>query len=220
MQVYSLLSSIASNFYIFIPWSLNLFIRVQSHLHGEHTVLQLFQCIELIIHIAISVLPGTSESFEGLLFCPVIHYGNNAPILREEKHVNYLKILHQAGFETARKGATITKLSDLTIVPCHSHLKHTTTLFSLSDHYTLSREWNVIVDQVQTNYHGWLKVPLSVRCHQTVDYEGYSLCSYVFKSVKTLQALHSYHSLSFLSFFLICGKGLGFRPRPFPQIRM
>ena len=34
------------------------------------------------------------------------------------------------------------------------HLKHTTTFFSLSDHYTLSREWRVIVDQVQTNYHG------------------------------------------------------------------
>ena len=33
-------------------------------------------------------------------------------------------------------------------------LKHTTTLFSVSDHYILSREWRVIVDQVQTNYHG------------------------------------------------------------------
>ena len=33
-------------------------------------------------------------------------------------------------------------------------LKHTTTLFPLSDHYILSRGWRVIVDQVQTNYHG------------------------------------------------------------------
>ena len=33
-------------------------------------------------------------------------------------------------------------------------LKHTTTLFSFSDHYILSREWRVIVDQVETNYHG------------------------------------------------------------------
>ena len=32
--------------------------------------------------------------------------------------------------------------------------EHTTTLFSLSDHYILSREWRVIVDQVQTNNHG------------------------------------------------------------------
>ena len=30
-------------------------------------------------------------------------------------------------------------------------LKHTTTLFSLSDHYILSQEWRVIVDQVQNN---------------------------------------------------------------------
>ena len=33
-------------------------------------------------------------------------------------------------------------------------LKHTTTLFALSNHYILSREWRVIVHQVQTNYHG------------------------------------------------------------------
>ena len=33
-------------------------------------------------------------------------------------------------------------------------LKHTTTLFSLSDPNILSQEWRVIVHQVQTNYHG------------------------------------------------------------------
>ena len=33
------------------------------------------------------------------------------------------------------------------------HLKHTTTLYSLSDHYILSREWRVIVHQVQINYY-------------------------------------------------------------------
>ena len=31
---------------------------------------------------------------------------------------------------------------------------HTTTLFSLSDDYILSREWRVIVDEVQINYRG------------------------------------------------------------------
>ena len=35
-----------------------------------------------------------------------------------------------------------------------AQLKHTTTFFSLSDHDILSREWRVIVHQVQTNYHG------------------------------------------------------------------
>ena len=34
------------------------------------------------------------------------------------------------------------------------HLKQTTALFSLSDHYILSREWRVIVDEVQNNYRG------------------------------------------------------------------
>ena len=31
---------------------------------------------------------------------------------------------------------------------------HTTTLFDLSGHYILSREWGVIADHVQSNYHG------------------------------------------------------------------
>ena len=79
-----------------------------------------------------------------------------------------------------------------TVVYCHAKskgsisywlcraLKHTTTLFSLSDHDILSRERRVIVDQVQTNYHGRPVVGLSVRCDRSVDYEGYSLWSDVF----------------------------------------
>ena len=37
-----------------------------------------------------------------------------------------------------------------------SKLKHTTTqfLFSLFDHYILSREWRIIVDQLEISYHG------------------------------------------------------------------
>ena len=41
------------------PWSLDLFIHVPFQLPGEHTVLQPFRRIELIVHIVISVLPGT-----------------------------------------------------------------------------------------------------------------------------------------------------------------
>ena len=40
------------------------------------------------------------------------------------------------------------------LVVLYLQLKHTTTLFYLSVHYILSREWKVIVDQVQINYHG------------------------------------------------------------------
>ena len=43
----------------FAPWSLDLFIRVPFQLNREHTVLQPFRRIELVVHIAISVLPGT-----------------------------------------------------------------------------------------------------------------------------------------------------------------
>ena len=43
----------------FTPWSPDLFIHVSFQLPGEHTVLQLFRRIELIVHIVISVLPGT-----------------------------------------------------------------------------------------------------------------------------------------------------------------
>ena len=42
-----------------LPWSLELFIRLPFQLHGEQTVLQPFRRIELIVHIVISVLPGT-----------------------------------------------------------------------------------------------------------------------------------------------------------------
>ena len=59
-------------------------------------------------------------------------------------------------------------------------LKHTTTLFSLSDRYILSRGWRVIVDHIQTNYHGRPMVLKLVRCDRDVDSDGSSLCSDVF----------------------------------------
>ena len=59
-------------------------------------------------------------------------------------------------------------------------LKHTTTLYSLSNHYFPSREWRVIVDLVQTNYHGGPMVLKSVRCDRAIDYEGSSLWSDLF----------------------------------------
>ena len=61
VQVYSLILSLKTYHSILnlTPWSLDLFIRVPFQLHGEHTVLQPFRRMELIVHIAISVLPGT-----------------------------------------------------------------------------------------------------------------------------------------------------------------
>ena len=63
VQVYSLISSQKTyhRLHILIPWLLDLFICVQFQFRGEHsiTLLQPFWRIKLIIHIAISVLPGT-----------------------------------------------------------------------------------------------------------------------------------------------------------------
>ena len=61
VQVYSLISSLKTYHPTLhlTPWSLDLFIREPFQLHREHTVLQPFRRIELIVHIAISVLPGT-----------------------------------------------------------------------------------------------------------------------------------------------------------------
>ena len=61
VQVYSLISSlkIYHSTLNLTPWSLDQLICVPFQLHREHTVLQPFRHIEIIVHIAISVLPGT-----------------------------------------------------------------------------------------------------------------------------------------------------------------
>ena len=132
MQVCSLISSLKTYHPTLhlTPWSLDLFIRVPFQLHGEHTALQPFRRIEIIVHIAISCLvlscptrysfsPESSEAFEGEVPCPRTHL-NNVPRLRGEKHDISLKILHQAGFETARQAATSAERHALTIAPCPS----------------------------------------------------------------------------------------------------
>ena len=52
--------------------------------------------------------------------CPRTLHPNNVPRLRGEKHDISLKILHQAGFKTARQAATSTERYALTIAPCPS----------------------------------------------------------------------------------------------------
>ena len=62
MQVfYSLISSLKTyrRTLHFTTWSLDLLIHVPFQLPAEHRVLQPFRRIELIVHIAISALPGT-----------------------------------------------------------------------------------------------------------------------------------------------------------------
>ena len=63
---YSLISSLKTyhRTILFTPWSLDLLIYLPFQLPGEHTAQQPFRRIELIVHIAISVLPGTHCSSE------------------------------------------------------------------------------------------------------------------------------------------------------------
>ena len=103
MQLFhSLISSLKTYHWTlhFTPWSLDLFIRVPFQLPGEP-----FQRIELIVHIAITVLPGTYFHLSQVKHWRVkcLAQGHN---MRGEKHDISLKIAHQAGFETARQAAT------------------------------------------------------------------------------------------------------------------
>ena len=104
---YSLLSSLKTYHRTlhFTPWSLDLFIHVPFQPPGEHTVLQPFRRIELTVHIAIFVLPGTHFHQVKHLRVKCLAQGHpiNVPRLRGEKHDISLEILHQAGFETARQ---------------------------------------------------------------------------------------------------------------------
>ena len=68
-------------------------------------------------------------------------------------------------------------------------LKHTATLFALSDHYILSREWRVIVNQVQTNYRGiglWYYNQSGVT--ELLIMRGHYYGRMCFKSVKACRA--------------------------------
>ena len=49
--------------------------------------------------------------------CLRTQHRNNVPILRGEKHDISLKIMHQAGFETARQAVTLAKLRAQAITP-------------------------------------------------------------------------------------------------------
>ena len=61
--------------------------------------------------------PGSREACEGKVPCRMTQHRNNAPILRGEKHDISLKVLPQAGSETARQAVTLSKLRALTIAP-------------------------------------------------------------------------------------------------------
>ena len=93
--------------------------------------------------------------------------------------------------------------------PLCCSLKHTTTLFSLSDHYILSRELRIFVDKVLTNYYGRPMVLNLSSVTQLLIMRDLHYARMCFKSVKTLEL-----------YIPTCENNLGLRPRPFSQLRM
>ena len=95
------------------------------HLNSTEIILQPFRRIELIIHIAITVITGTHFYLSQVKHLRVecLTQAHNIEKMFQywgEKHFISLKILHQAGFETAWQAAT--KLHALTIATCPSLL--------------------------------------------------------------------------------------------------
>ena len=86
-------------------------------------------------------------------------------------------------------------------------------VFSLSDHDILSREWRVIVHQVQINYHGR---PIQY-CNQSGATE--LLIMGIFIILIMVVCVLSQLKPSEL-YILSLEKALGLRPRPFSKLRM
>ena len=120
-----LMPSILSDFDIFTPWSLGLFICVSSQVHGEHKVLQAFAITHLHLHLH---LPGTHFHLNQVkhLKAMCLAQGQNIETMsqfwRGEKHDISLKIMHQTEFETARR--TSTKPRALTVASCPTMSMH------------------------------------------------------------------------------------------------
>ena len=106
----------------YYPCSLDLFIHVPfqpSFL--EHTALAAISALgtsHTHCHLCptrYSFTPKSSEACESTVPCPRTQHRNNVPILRGDKHDISLKMLHQAGFDTARQALTLAKLRALAI---------------------------------------------------------------------------------------------------------
>ena len=104
----------------YYTWSLDLFIYLQfQHPFLEHTALAAISALGTkcrqshLFSTRYSFTPGSNEACECKVPRPRTQQRNNVPILRGEKHDISMKILHQAGFETARQAVTLAKLRAL-----------------------------------------------------------------------------------------------------------
>ena len=105
------------------PWLLELLIRVLIQLHREQTVLQPFRRIELIVYTLLSlshqvlIYTRVKWSIWGQSVMPKDTTSKQCPNIERGEISYFLKMLHQAGFETARQAATLANLHALAIAP-------------------------------------------------------------------------------------------------------
>ena len=129
VQFYSLISSLKTyhpTLHLILPpghWT-HLFVchfnsteRIQSCSRSAHWT---YRTLCHLCPTRYSFSHKSTEAFVGEVPCQRTQHLNNVPRLREEEHDNSLKILHQAGFETARQAATSAEHHALTIAPCPS----------------------------------------------------------------------------------------------------
>ena len=123
----------------FIPWSLDLFIRVSIELHAKSTVLQPFRRIAFILHIAIFVSPGNHFplSQHGQVK-PVKCLGQGHTIVTMSQNWDgryFSKIHHQARFEPAPPGAVYRQRQSASLQPLrHVPLSRVYELYDVSVH--------------------------------------------------------------------------------------
>ena len=157
VQFYSLISSLktyhptlSSDIRLYLtPWSLDLFIRVPFQLHGEHTVLQPFRRIELIVHIAISVLPGTHFHLSQVKHFRVkcLAKGHNILTISQNwegrNMIFLLKILHGIRNHTAG--------SDISRAPRSNHCAMSLSIELLYNMYNEATPYHVVAESLSAD---------------------------------------------------------------------
>ena len=95
-------------------WSMDQLVSVPFQLHMDHTVLQPFRRIELIVHIAIAILPHTHLDMSEVKRVSVKRLAQGHDIettLRGEKHDIFRKSCSKRGFKSYDRCRILVKVT-------------------------------------------------------------------------------------------------------------
>ena len=153
VQIYSLISSLKTYHPTLhlTPWSLDLFIRVSFLLHGENTVLQPFRRIELIVHIAISVLPGTHFHLSQVKHLRVKCLGQGHNILTMSQDWEGRNMLFLWKFCTKRDSKPHGS-SEIGRAPRSNHCAMSLCIVIFISNWSLCNNYNSIIKSMKTLY--------------------------------------------------------------------